>query len=405
MQTLYKNIKQLLQVRPAGIKKLAGVEMSVLPKIEDAWLLVEDGLIKDFGEMKTCPIDIEKEVDCIERMVLPTWCDSHTHIVFAESREEEFVMKIEGKSYEDIAAAGGGILNSARKLSKMSEADLYDRAAVRLEEMMSYGTGAVEVKSGYGLSLEAEIKMLRVVKRLKENFNIPIKANLLAAHAIPLEYKDKREDYIQLIINEIIPLAAKEKLAEYVDVFCEKGFFTVDETDRILKAGKKYGLIPKIHANQLAVSGGVQVGVENDALSVDHLEQITAVEINVLKGTNTMPTALPSCSFFLGIPYTPARKIINADLPLALATDFNPGSTPSGNMQFVLSLACIKMKMTPEEAINAATINAAYAMGVSTTHGSITIGKKASFIITKKISSYAYIPYSFGENCVEEIVY
>ncbi len=405
MQTLYKNIKQLLQVRPAGIKKLAGVEMSVLPKIEDAWLLVEDGLIKDFGEMKTCPIDIEKEVDCIERMVLPTWCDSHTHIVFAESREEEFVMKIEGKSYEDIAAAGGGILNSARKLSKMSEADLYDRAAVRLEEMMSYGTGAVEVKSGYGLSLEAEIKMLRVVKRLKENFNIPIKANLLAAHAIPLEYKDKREDYIQLIINEIIPLAAKEKLAEYVDVFCEKGFFTVDETDRILKAGKKYGLIPKIHANQLAVSGGVQVGVENDALSVDHLEQITAVEINVLKGTNTMPTALPSCSFFLGIPYTPARKIINADLPLALATDFNPGSTPSGNMQFVLSLACIKMKMTPEEAINAVTINAAYAMGVSATYGSITIGKNASFIITKKIASYAYIPYSFGENCVEEIVY
>ena len=405
MQTLYKNIKQLLQVRPAGIKKLAGVEMSVLPKIEYAWLLVEDGLIKDFGEMKNCPTNIKNEVDCIGRMVLPTWCDSHTHIVFAESREEEFVMKIEGQSYEDIAAAGGGILNSARKLSKMSETDLYDRAAVRLEEMMSYGTGAFEVKSGYGLSLEAEIKMLRVVKRLKENYNIPIKANLLAAHAIPLEYKDKREDYIQLIINEIIPLAAKEKLAEYVDVFCEKGFFTVDETDRILKAGKKYGLIPKIHANQLAVSGGVQVGVENDALSVDHLEQITAVEINILKGTNTMPTALPSCSFFLGIPYSPARKIINAGLPLALATDFNPGSTPSGNMQFVLSLACIKMKMTPEEAINAATINAAYAMGVSTTHGSITIGKKASFIITKKIASYAYIPYSFGENCVEEIIY
>lgn len=404
MQTLYKNIKQLLQVRPEGIHKLSGVNMSVLPKIEHAWLLVEDGIIKDFGEMKTCPKDIEKEVNCIGRMVMPTWCDSHTHIVFAESREEEFVMKIEGQSYEDIAAAGGGILNSARKLSKMSEDFLYKKAVIRLEEMMSYGTGAVEIKSGYGLSLAAEIKMLKVIKRLKENYNIPIKANLLAAHAIPLEYKDKREDYIQLIIQEIIPLVAKENLAEYVDVFCEKGFFTVEETDRILKAGKKYGLIPKIHANQLAVSGGVQVGVANDALSVDHLEQITQEEINVLKCTNTMPTALPSCSFFLGIPYTPARKIISADLPLCLATDFNPGSTPSGNMQFVLSLACIKMKMTPEEAINAVTINGAYAMGISDTHGSITKGKAASFIITKKIPSYAYIPYSFGENCVEEIV-
>ena len=405
MQTVYKNIKQLLQVRPEGIKTLKGANMSVLPKIEHAWLLVEDGIIKDFGEMKSCPKDVENGVNCIDRIILPTWCDSHTHIVFAESREEEFVMKIEGQSYEDIAAAGGGILNSARKLSKLSEEILYKRAAARLEEMMSYGTGAVEIKSGYGLSLEAEIKMLKVIKKLKENYNIPIKANLLAAHAIPLNYKEDREGYIQLIINEIIPLAAKENLAEYIDVFCEKGFFTVDETDRILKAGKKHGLIPKIHANQLAVSGGVQVGVANDALSVDHLEQITEVEINALKSTNTMPTALPSCSFFLGIPYTPARKIINADLPIALATDFNPGSTPSGNMQFVLSLACIKMKMTPEEAINAVTINAAYAMGVSETHGSITKGKAASFIITKKISSYAYIPYSFGENCVEEIVY
>ncbi|MFT4646203.1 MAG: imidazolonepropionase [Planctomycetota bacterium] len=405
MQTVYKNIKQLLQVRPEGIKTLKGANMSVLPKIEHAWLLVEDGIIKDFGEMKSCPKDVENEVNCIGRIILPTWCDSHTHIVFAESREEEFVMKIEGQSYEDIAAAGGGILNSARKLAKLSEEILYKRAAARLEEMMSYGTGAVEIKSGYGLSLEAEIKMLKVIKKLKENYNIPIKANLLAAHAIPLNYKEDREGYIQLIINEIIPLAAKENLAEYIDVFCEKGFFTVDETDRILKAGKKHGLIPKIHANQLAVSGGVQVGVANDALSVDHLEQITEVEINALKATNTMPTALPSCSFFLGIPYTPARKIINADLPMALATDFNPGSTPSGNMQFVLSLACIKMKMTPEEAINAVTINAAYAMGVSETHGSITKGKAASFIITKKISSYAYIPYSFGENCVEEIVY
>ncbi len=404
MQTLYKNIKQLLQVRPKGIHKVSGANMAILPKIEHAWLLVENGFIKDFGEMATCPKNIENEVNCIEKMILPTFCDSHTHIVFAESREEEFVMKINGQTYEEIAAAGGGILNSARKLSKLSEDFLFKKAKVRLEEMISYGTGALEIKSGYGLSLDAEIKMLRVIKKLKEHFNIPIKANLLAAHAIPPNFKDNREGYIQLIIKEIIPLAAKEKLAEYIDVFCEKGFFTVEETDRILKAGKKYGLIPKIHANQLAVSGGVQVGVKNNALSVDHLEQITAVEIKVLQNTETMPTALPSCSFFLGIPYAPARDIINANLPLCLATDYNPGSTPSGNMQFVLSLACIKMKMLPEEAINAVTINGACAMGISETHGSITKGKKASFIITKKIPSYNYIPYSFGENCFEEII-
>lgn len=404
MSTLYKNIKQLLQVRPKGINKISGSNMSILPKIEHAWLLVENGLIKDFGEMANCPKDIEKEVNCIGRFVMPTFCDSHTHIVFAESREEEFVMKIEGQSYEDIANSGGGILNSARKLSKLSEEFLYKRAEERVKEMMSYGTGAIEIKSGYGLSLEAEIKMLRVIKKLKENYNIPIKANLLAAHAIPLEYKDRREDYIKLIIEEIIPLAAKEKLADFVDVFCEKGFFTVEETDKILKAGKEYGLIPKIHANQLAVSGGVQVGVKNNALSVDHLEQITEKEIETLQNGNTMPTSLPSCSFFLGLPYTPVRKLIEADLPVCLATDFNPGSTPSGNMQFVMSLACIKMKMLPEEVINAVTINGAFAMGISETHGSITKGKKASFIITKKISSYAYIPYSFGENCVEEIV-
>lgn len=404
MKTLYKNIKQLLQIRPKEVKILTGTTMSILPKIDHAWLLVEDGIISDYGEMATCPKDIDNEINCIGKMILPTWCDSHTHIVFAESREEEFVMKIEGQSYEDIAKAGGGILNSARKLSKLSEDFLYKKAAARVEEMMKYGTGAIEIKSGYGLSLEAEIKMLRVIKRLKGNFDIPIKANLLAAHAIPLEYKDKREDYIQLIINEIIPAATKENLAEYIDVFCEKGFFTVDEADRILKAGIKYGLRPKIHANQLAVSGGVQVGVKNKALSVDHLEQITEEEILVLRFTSTMPTALPSCSFFLGLPYTPARKMLSYDLPLSLATDFNPGSTPSGNMQFVISLACIKMKLTPEEAINAATVNAAYAMGISKTHGSITKGKKASFIITKKIPSYAYIPYSFGENIVEEVV-
>lgn len=405
MQTLYINIKQLLQVREAGISIVSGVEMAFLPKIDNAWLLIENHLIKDFGEMETCPQNVSKVIDCSGKMILPTFCDSHTHIVFAASREEEFVMKIKGQTYEEIAAAGGGILNSARKLATMSEDELYLKASKRLDEMISYGTGAIEIKSGYGLSLDAEIKMLKVIRKLKENYNIPIKANLLAAHAIPTEYKEKREDYIQLIIEEIIPLAAKENLAEYVDVFCEKGFFTVEETDRILKAGKKYGLTPKIHANQLAVSGGVQVGVANNALSVDHLEEITDVEINVLQNSITMPTALPSCSFFLGIPFAPARKMIDAGLPLSLATDYNPGSTPSGNMQFVLSLACIKMKMLPEEAINAVTLNAAYAMGISETHGSITKGKAASFIITKPISSYAYIPYSFGENCVEEVIY
>lgn len=404
MKTIYINIKQLLQIRASGVDKISGEAMAILPKIDNAWLLVNNDIIEDFGEMKTCPINIVNEVDCTGKMILPTWCDSHTHIVFAESREEEFVMKIKGQSYEDIAKAGGGILNSARKLSILSEDTLYERAVIRLKEMQSYGTGALEIKSGYGLSLEAELKMLRVIKRLKENFDLPIKANLLAAHAIPLKYKDRREDYIKLIIEEILPAVAKDNLAEYIDVFCEKGFFTVEETDKILKAGKNYGLIPKIHANQLAVSGGVQVGVKNNALSVDHLENITQKEIDVLKNSYTMPTALPSCSFFLGLPYTPTRQMIKNGLPICIATDFNPGSTPSGNMQFVISLACIKMKMTPEEAINAATVNGAYAMGISETHGSITKGKKASFIITKKIPSYAYIPYSFGENIVEEVI-
>ena len=405
MKTLYTHIKQLLQVRPEGILKVRGADMANLPLIENAWLLTEDKIIKDFGAMDTCPEDIENKLDCSGKMILPTFCDSHTHIVFAASREEEFVMKIKGQSYEEIAAAGGGILNSARKLADTSEDDLYKSAAKRLEEVISYGTGAIEIKSGYGLSLDAEIKMLKVIKRLKKNYNIPIKANLLAAHAIPLEYKNNREAYIKLIIEEIIPLAAKENLAEYVDVFCEKGFFTVEETDSILKAGKAHGLVPKIHANQLAVSGGVQVGVENNALSVDHLEEITENEIEALQNSNTMPTALPSCSFFLGIPFAPARDIISANLALCLATDYNPGSTPSGNMQFVLSLACIKMKMLPEEAINAVTINGAYAMGVSETHGSITKGKAASFIITKQIPSYAYIAYSFGENCAEQVIF
>lgn len=404
LQTLIKNIKQLLQVRPESVDKVAGADMAQLPVIENAWLLIENGQIADFGSMDTCPIFTEQVIDATGKLVIPAWIDSHTHLVFAAGREEEFVMKIKGKTYEDIAAAGGGILNSARKLSAMSEDELYAKASERLHSVMKMGTGAIEIKSGYGLSVEAELKMLRVIRRLKENYDLPIKATLLAAHALPADFKENREAFIQLVLNEMIPQAANQKLAEYIDVFCEKGFFTVEETNRILKRAKEFGLVPKIHANQLAVSGGVQVGVSNQALSVDHLEEIGDEEINVLLQSNTMPVALPGCSFFLGIPFAPARKMIDAGLPLCIASDYNPGSTPSGNMNFVVSLACIKMKMTPEEAINAATINAAYALGLSKTHGSITRGKQANLIITRPVSSYNFLPYSFGENQIEKVL-
>ncbi|MCB9226721.1 MAG: imidazolonepropionase [Chitinophagales bacterium] len=405
MKILYKNIKQLVQVREETEKPIMGLDMKNLPVIENAWLLTENGLIADYGTMQNCPSHADEIKDLTGRVVLPTWVDCHTHIVFAASREEEFVMKIQGKSYEEIAAAGGGILNSARKLRKATEDELYESAAERLKNLIKLGTGAIEIKSGYGLSVESELKMLRVIKKLKNNFNIPIKSNLLAAHAIPTEYKNNREQYIDLIINEIIPQASEEGLADFIDVFCEKGFFTVEETDKILQAGAKYGLRAKIHANQLAVSGGVQVGIKNNAISVDHLEQIGVEEIACLQNSNTIPVALPSCSFYLGIPYAPVKKMIQANLPVAVASDYNPGSTPSGNMNFLVSLACIKMKMLPEEAINAATINAAFAMGVQKEVGSITKGKRANFIVTKPISSYIYLPYSFGENCIEEIFY
>ncbi len=403
MQTLFTNIKQLVQVREATVKPIYGLDMKNLPVIENAWLLIEDELILDYGKMSDCPDLNVEQVDLSGQIVMPTWVDCHTHIVFAASREEEFVMKIEGKGYAEIAAAGGGILNSARKLREASEDDLYNSASHRLEQLIALGTGAIEIKSGYGLSLDSEIKMLRVIKRLKANYNIPIKANLLAAHAIPTEFKDDRAAYIQLIIEEIIPKVAKENLAEFVDVFCEEGFFSVGETDEILKAGIGHGMRPKIHANQLAVSGGVQVGVANNAISVDHLEEIGQEEIEVLSNASTIPVALPSCSFYLGIPFAPARKMINANLPFAIASDYNPGSTPSGNMNFLVSLACIKMKILPEEAINAATINASFAMGVENEVGSITKGKRANFIVTKAINTYTYLPYSFGENCIEAV--
>jgi len=404
MTTLFKNIKELIQVREKSISFLSGKEMNVLPTIKNAFLVVEDGLIADFGEMKDCPNTTFSEViDATGKMILPSWCDSHTHIVYAGNREGEFVDRINGLSYEEIANNGGGILNSAKKLQVASEEELYQQSKARLEEVIQLGTGAIEIKSGYGLTKEAELKMLRVIKRLKENYTIPIKATFLGAHAVPASYKGNKEGYLQMLIDEVLPIISNEKLADYIDIFCETGYFSVADTELILKAGNKHGLIPKIHVNQFRAIGGVQAGVKYNALSVDHLEEMRNEDIDALQNTATMPVALPSCSYFLSIPYTPARKMIDAGLPLALATDYNPGSTPSGNMNFVVSTACIKMKMTPEEAINAATINGAYAMGLENEVGSITRGKKANMILTKPINSYGFIPYSFGTNQIEKV--
>lgn len=400
---LIKNIKELLQVRETRIDKVSGAEMAVLPTIKNAFLLIKNDTIRAFGKMEDCPQYDGQVIDATGKIVLPTWCDSHTHIVYAGNREQEFVDRINGLTYEEIANRGGGILNSAKKLSETSEQEIYDQSKARLEEVMLLGTGAVEIKSGYGLSVADELKMLRVIKRLKQDYPIAIKATFLGAHAFPIEFKDNHKGYIDLVIDEMIPLIAKENLAEYIDVFCETGYFSVEETERILEAGKQYGLIPKIHVNQFNAIGGIQAGVKYNALSVDHLEIMTTEDIEALKDSATMPVALPSCSYFLGIPYTPARDMLNAGLPLALATDFNPGSTPSGNMNFVVATACIKMRMTPEEAINAATINGAYAMGLSQTHGSITVGKKANLIITKAIPSFYQLPYAFGSNLIDSV--
>jgi len=335
---------------------------------------------------------------------LPTWCDSHTHIVYAGNREGEFVDRINGLSYEEIANKGGGILNSANKLQEIDTDDLYLESAKRLEEVMALGTGSIEIKSGYGLTVEAELKMLRVIKKLAKNYAISIKATFLGAHAFPKKYANNKDAYIDLICDEMLPKIAKENLAEFIDVFCETGYFTVKQTEKIMIAGKKYGLIPKIHVNQFTSIGGVQVAIKHQALSIDHLEILTDADLQDLKNSSVMPVALPSCSYFLSIPYTPARQIIDAGLPLTLASDYNPGSTPSGNMNFVVATACIKMNMTPEEAINAVTLNGAYAMNLSKTHGSITKGKKANLIITKKINSYAFIPYAFGSNLIDGVL-
>ena len=404
MTTLFINIKELIQVRELSEDKVYGKDMGTLPIIKKAFMLIEGNTIIDFGSMDNLGVKkADKVVDLSGRLVLPTWCDSHTHIVYADSREEEFVDRIKGLSYQEIAKKGGGILNSAKKLQDKTENQLYNDAVTRIEEIIKSGTGALEIKSGYGLTLDSELKMLQVIKKLKETFPIPIKATFLGAHAIPSKYKENREEYIQLIINKMIPEVASKKLADYIDVFCEKGYFSPEETDRILKAGAIHGLIPKIHVNQFNSIGGVKVGVNNNALSVDHLEVLTDKDLSILSKSDTMPVALPSCSFFLGIPYTNARKIIDSNVPLALATDFNPGSTPSGNMNFVVSLACIKLKMTPEEAINAATMNAAYALNLSEKIGSITRGKLANFMITKSIKSYNFLPYNFGSNSIERI--
>ena len=404
MTTLFINIKELIQVRDKSVDNVSGKDMSVLPTIKNAFLLIENEIISDFGSMeKLGNTKADTVIDATGKLILPTWCDSHTHLVFADTREEEFVNRINGLSYEQIAQKGGGILNSATKLQNKPEEELYNAAAKRLEELIKTGTGAIEIKSGYGLTLESELKMLRVVKRLKENFPLPMKATFLGAHAIPNLFKEKREAYIKLIIDEMLPAIAAQKLADYIDVFCEKGYYSPEETNQILKAGLQYGLIPKIHVNQFNAIGGVKVGIDNNALSVDHLEVLTDEDVVYLRNSKTMPVSLPSCSFFLGIPYTNARKIIDANLPMALASDYNPGSSPSGNMNFVVSLASIKMKMTPEEAINAATINGAYALNLSHKAGSISKGKLANFIITKPVKSYSYLSYSFANNCIDEV--
>jgi imidazolonepropionase len=404
MKTLFKNIKELIQIRDPEIKKVDGREMKELPSIKDAWLLIEDDKIVDFGSMESFPENnTAKIIDASGKLILPTWCDSHTHIVYAGNRELEFADRINGLSYEEIANRGGGILNSAKTLQETPEDEGYLQSAARLEEVMKLGTGAVEIKSGYGLTEEGELKMLRVIKKLQQHYDIPIKSTFLGAHAIPTEYQSDPEKYMDLVINEILPKVANQNLAEYIDIFCEKGYFSVEDTHKLLSAAKKYGMKPKIHVNQFHAIGGIKAGVEHKALSVDHLEVMTNEDIESLKNTETMPVALPSCSLFLSIPFTPARKILDAQLPIALATDFNPGSTPSGNMNMVLSLACIKMKMTPEEAINAATINGAYAMELSDVVGSITKGKKANLIMTKKIPSYTFLPYAFGSNNIDTV--
>lgn len=404
MELLIKNIRQLLQVREENPKQVSGAAMAQLPMLTDAWLHIQEGKIAGYGPMTAMP-QLECTVrDAAGRVVMPAFCDSHTHLVYAGSREQEFVDRIRGLSYEEIARRGGGILNSSVKLRQTSEDQLYNDAMHRINEIMSLGTAAVEIKSGYGLDTESELKMLRVIRRIKETAPLTVKATFLGAHAVPPEYRGRQSEYVDLIVREMIPAVAAEGLADYVDVFCDQGFFTPEETAKILEAAAKVGMVPKIHANEMGYTGGIQAGVAYSALSVDHLEFTGDEEINHLKESDTMPTLLPGAAFFLGLPWPPARKMIESGLPIALASDYNPGSSPSGNMMMVLSLACICLKMLPSEAINAATINSAYAMGLSDTMGSISRGKPANILITKPVPSYKFLPYSYGSNLIESVI-
>ena len=408
---LIKNISCLVQTEEFPRLKICGSQMAEISSVNDAWLYIEDGLIAEFGKMEDPRVnDIMRNknglviIDATGRFVFPSFCDSHTHLVYSGSREIEYIDKIKGLSYAEIARRGGGILNSALKLHKTSEDELYNQSLNRIHEIIASGTGAVEIKSGYGLNLDDELKMLRVIKRIKDTCPLEVKATFLGAHAIPAEYSNDREKYVDIVINEMIPVVASEELADFIDVFCDTGFFTAEDTERILMAGIKYGLTGKIHANELDYSGGIQAGVKYNALSVDHLEFTGDDEINALKGSETMPTLLPGSAFFLGMTDPPVRKMINAGLPVALASDYNPGSSPSGNMKFIMSLGCIKLKMLPEEVINAVTINSAYAMGISETHGSIARGKVANVFITKEIPSYEFMPYAFGSTLIDTVI-
>ena len=433
MKTVIYNIGTLAGILPSDVRRLEGSQMNQVKCIKNAYLVIEDGIISEFGEMEISGImgfqnratplaagggahevggvvleshnaaDVEF-IDAKGGFVMPAFCDSHTHIVYAGCRDGEFRDKIAGLSYEEIAARGGGILNSADLLHETSEDELYRQSMERVNEIMAMGTGAVEIKSGYGLTVEDELKMLRVIRRIKETSPVTVKANFLGAHAVGRAYRGRQSEYVDLICNEMLPRVAEEELADFVDVFCDTGFFTVEETDRILTEAAKYGITPKIHANELEVSGGVQVGVKHNALSVDHLEKTTDAEIEALRGSVTMPTMLPGCSFFLGLPYGRAKDYIEAGLPVALASDYNPGSSPSGNMRFVMALGCIRMRLTPEQSFNACTINSAYAMGVSDILGSVTVGKKANLIITKPVPSLAFIPYSHQTPVIEQVL-
>ncbi len=403
---IIKNIGQLVGIVPQGVSRKVGHQMDEVRSIPDAFLTIEGDTIKDFGHSSECPVasSSDEVIDAAGGMVMPMFCDSHTHICYAGSREQEFIDKINGLSYEEIAARGGGILNSADLLHSTSEDELYSQTMERVREMIGKGTGAIEIKSGYGLNTEDELKMLRVIKRVKESAPAIVKSTFLGAHAVGRAFVGRQEEYVDLVCKEMIPAVVKEGLADYVDVFCDEGFFTPEQTARILEIGVNHGLIPKIHANELACSGGVQVGVAHDALSVDHLERTGETEIEALKGSKTMPTMLPGSSFFLGLPYGKAKDFINAGLGIALASDYNPGSSPSGDMRFVMALGCVKMRLTPEQAFNACTLNAAYAMGVQDEVGSITKGKRANLLITKPLSSIAPITYNYQTPFISRII-